>query len=115
MILALGVVVLNSLVPVQDLGAPWPDYRGPTLDGHGAPGTRPPLEWSEESNVRWKVSVPGRGWSSPVVSAGRIWLTTADPEGHQLDRKSTRLNSSHVVISYAVFCLKKKTSHQLVN
>src|SRR5437870_8277936 len=28
----------------------------------------------------------------------------------QLDRKSTRLNSSHVAISYAVFCLKKKTS-----
>src|ERR1039457_245525 len=29
------------------------------------------------------------------------------------DRKSTRLNSSHLVISYAVFCLKKKTSHGL--
>src|SRR5690349_23433455 len=29
-----------------------------------------------------------------------------------LDRKSTRLNSSHVEISYAVFCLKKKTSDQ---
>src|SRR5688500_19293875 len=28
-----------------------------------------------------------------------------------LDRKSTRLNSSHLVISYAVFCLKKKTNH----
>src|SRR5256885_9661437 len=30
--------------------------------------------------------------------------------GH-IDRKSTRLNSSHLVISYAVFCLKKKTTH----
>src|SRR5256885_11481816 len=30
------------------------------------------------------------------------------------DRKSTRLNSSHLVISYAVFCLKKKKSHQVV-
>src|SRR3712207_8695434 len=30
----------------------------------------------------------------------------------QLDRKSTRLNSSHANISYAVFCLKKKTSEQ---
>src|SRR2546426_3049318 len=29
------------------------------------------------------------------------------------DRKSTRLNSSHLVISYAVFCLKKKKTHQL--
>src|SRR5256885_11129554 len=33
-------------------------------------------------------------------------------EGHNVDRKSTRLNSSHLVISYAVFCLKKKkTKH----
>src|SRR5256885_10965695 len=31
-------------------------------------------------------------------------------DGHQADRKSTRLNSSHLVISYAVFCLKKKKS-----
>src|SRR5256885_5135419 len=30
----------------------------------------------------------------------------------RLDRKSTRLNSSHLVISYAVFCLKKKNSHR---
>src|SRR5207244_13091214 len=29
--------------------------------------------------------------------------------GHEIDRKSTRLNSSHQIISYAVFCLKKKT------
>src|SRR5256885_11572005 len=31
------------------------------------------------------------------------------PRGRHRDRKSTRLNSSHLVISYAVFCLKKKT------
>src|SRR5437870_9988921 len=34
-----------------------------------------------------------------------------DPQG-RLDRKSTRLNSSHVAISYAVFCLKKKTDNR---
>src|SRR2546426_9295533 len=33
--------------------------------------------------------------------------------GHKVDRKSTRLNSSHLVISYAVFCLKKKKKTQL--
>src|ERR1022692_2890994 len=38
-----------------------------------------------------------------------VWLW---PRG-ALDRKSTRLNSSHLVISYAVFCLKKKTRHAL--
>src|SRR2546426_3116953 len=37
------------------------------------------------------------------------------PAERGLDRKSTRLNSSHLVISYAVFCLKKKKKMQEVN
>src|SRR5690625_407531 len=41
------------------------------------------------------------------------WATTISEDVERLtDRKSTRLNSSHVAISYAVFCLKKKTCHQ---
>src|SRR2546426_1422739 len=35
--------------------------------------------------------------------------------GEALDRKSTRLNSSHLVISYAVFCLKKKKTHEVTS
>src|SRR5258708_23670242 len=35
---------------------------------------------------------------------------STDPDIKALDRKSTRLNSSHQIISYAVFCLKKKTN-----
>src|SRR3712207_8258313 len=39
----------------------------------------------------------------------------APPETHRTDRKSTRLNSSHANISYAVFCLKKKKTLHLIN
>jgi hypothetical protein len=54
----------------------WPQFRGPTGQGHSdARGL--PLEWSESRNVRWKTPVPGRGWSSPVVAGGRVWVTTA--------------------------------------
>src|ERR1022692_1815322 len=42
-----------------------------------------------------------------VVSARRGCKPTSGPETTYTDRKSTRLNSSHLVISYAVFCLKK--------
>src|SRR5258708_28623577 len=56
---------------------------------------------------------------TPIVMCGRYALKThavlPDNRGgaevltrHLLDRKSTRLNSSHQIISYAVFCLKKK-------
>src|SRR5258708_15714340 len=46
--------------------------------------------------------------SSPARNS---WMTTSAPAEPRLDRKSTRLNSSHQIISYAVFCLKKKNEH----
>src|SRR2546426_9057194 len=47
---------------------------------------------------------------------GRLWLVLKEiGDDPRLDRKSTRLNSSHLVISYAVFCLKKKKRHESYN
>ena len=54
----------------------WPEFRGPSGQGH-ASETGLPLDWSESRNVVWKSAVPGRGWSSPVVTDGRLWLTTS--------------------------------------
>ena len=58
----------------------WPAFRGPTGQGHSSERGLP-HEWSESTNVLWKTPVPGRGWSSPVVAAGRVWLTTATGGG----------------------------------
>src|SRR5262245_23031605 len=64
--------LLSCLLLAQD----WPQFRGP--DGQGrATGDGFPVQWSETQNVAWKVPVPGRGWSSPIVAGGRVWLTTA--------------------------------------
>ena len=54
------------------------DYRGPGLDGHAPAGAALPLTWSEEQNIAWKTPIDGRGWSSPVVADGRIWLNAAE-------------------------------------
>src|SRR5258708_25172683 len=51
----------------------------------------------------------GRNETVRLASTGEIVLDTPYLENHSRDRKSTRLNSSHQIISYAVFCLKKKT------
>jgi outer membrane protein assembly factor BamB len=60
--------------------AHWPQWRGPLASGV-APAGNPPVEWSETRNVRFKVEIPGRGLSTPVVWGDRIFLTTAVPVG----------------------------------
>src|SRR5207244_8072009 len=54
-----------------------------------------------------------RSWHQPRALQN-AWNHEADPGAHKTsDRKSTRLNSSHQIISYAVFCMKKKNKHDL--
>jgi outer membrane protein assembly factor BamB len=57
----------------------WPQFRGPT--GQGLSDAKDvPIEWSETEHVAWKTEIPGKGWSSPVLSNGRLYLTTAVAE-----------------------------------
>lgn len=58
----------------------WPQWRGPLFNGV-APHARPPVEWSETKNVRWKVEIPGKGSATPVVWGDRIYVLTAVPTG----------------------------------
>ncbi|MEM7012734.1 MAG: PQQ-binding-like beta-propeller repeat protein [Verrucomicrobiota bacterium] len=62
----------------------WPDYRGPSEDGHTAAGTKLATEWSEEKNIAWKTEIKGKAWSSPVIWGDQIWLTNANVEGTRL-------------------------------
>src|SRR2546426_6118771 len=58
-------------------------------------------EQSETDRAARGVLTPGESKARAISVRGRLYL-------YKGDRKSTRLNSSHLVISYAVFCLKKK-------
>ncbi len=72
--------MLLSLFPMSLMGADWPGFLG--LDGLGHSN---PLKLTDreklEPNIRWKVALPGKGWSSPVVVGNKIYLTTAIPNG----------------------------------
>src|SRR5262252_3014845 len=57
----------------------WPQWRGPFFNGV-ARGTAP-TEWSDTKNIKWKIAIPGRGFSTPVIWGDRIFLTTAVPTG----------------------------------
>jgi outer membrane protein assembly factor BamB len=74
--IAVILVLCGRVVAQQE---DWPEFRGPTGQGHSSERGLP-LEWSESHNVAWKTAVRGRGWSSPVVGGGRVWITTAVPE-----------------------------------
>ena len=65
----------------------WPHWRGPALTGV-APGDAP-VQWSDTSNIAWKVEIPGRGHSSPVIWGDRIFLTTAIPTGRRSEPAAT--------------------------
>jgi outer membrane protein assembly factor BamB len=59
----------------------WPHWRGPSHDGVAKANV--PLTWSDSSNLRWKVEIPGRGHSTPVLSGDRLFVTTAIPTGRK--------------------------------
>jgi outer membrane protein assembly factor BamB len=61
----------------------WPQWRGPYATGVSKTAD-PPLEWSETKNVRWKVEIPGRGKSTPIVWGERIYISSAVPVGVSL-------------------------------
>lgn len=67
-------------VAASALADDWPAFRGP--EGNGVSHEdKAPLHWGPEQNVRWKVSLPGPGNSSPIVSGGRVLITCAENEG----------------------------------
>src|SRR6266566_1735968 len=58
----------------------WPQWRGPLANGV-APRANPPIHWSELKNVRWKLPLPGKGHSTPIIFGDRVFLTVAAPCG----------------------------------
>ena len=78
------VVIVAVAQEPFDQDRSWPQWRGPLGTGV-APYGEPPVEWSESTNVRWKVEIPGRGSSTPVVWDLRLFVLTAVPTGKEVE------------------------------
>jgi outer membrane protein assembly factor BamB len=76
---ALFMVCVTVAVVTGTTPAAWPQWRGPFNTGM-AEGDAP-LRWDDSTNVRWKVPIPGKGHSTPVVAGRQLFLTTAVPTG----------------------------------
>ncbi len=82
-----GIILLFSLLlftgyhtVAQDRN--WTHFRGSNLNGIAA-ATGIPLNW-DESTIKWKTEIHGKGHSSPVIWDNQIWLTTGTPDGKEL-------------------------------
>src|SRR5260221_66067 len=73
-----------------------------------------PMSWPRSSRSPATTPTYGPGSAGTAASRTLLGRPTSTRSRLSQDRKSTRLNSSHTVISYAVFCLKKKTQHHTV-
>jgi outer membrane protein assembly factor BamB len=79
-------------------GETWSHFRGDIGDGR-ADNAQLPLEIGEGLNVKWKVPIAGRGWSSPVIWKDQIWLTTATEDG----------------VKMSAICIDRRTGQTLHN
>jgi len=86
----MNVAILSVLCLAQQ----WAQWRGPLGNGV-APDGEPPLEWSESSNLRWKVALPGKGHSTPVIFDERVFVTAAESFGELLPPRAEKAPGAH--------------------
>ena len=95
----------------------WHQWRGP--DGNGVALTaHPPLRWDENTNVKWKVPIPGKGKSTPIIWGNKVFVLTAintDREvasaakpADQPERKFG-IVFPNTLYKYVVLCLNRDT------
>jgi outer membrane protein assembly factor BamB len=76
--LVCALFLVSSVVHGQNLA--WPQFRGPNANPVGA-HARLAERWSKTENVEWSREIPGRGWSSPIVTGDKVYVTTVTTEG----------------------------------
>src|ERR1044071_1344833 len=76
--MACALIMASTTVHGQEIA--WPQFRGPDANPVGT-HARLADRWSKTENVEWSQEIPGRGWSSPIVTGGKIYLTTVTTDG----------------------------------
>lgn len=93
--LVLAISGLSSLAQAEN----WTNWRGPSGNGNSLTA-KPPIEWSDSKNVKWKVAIPGRGISSPVIWENRVYVSGA----HQVGEKPA---SGQPTLEFMIYCFDR--------
>jgi outer membrane protein assembly factor BamB len=99
----------------------WHQWRGPNADG-SAPNADPPTKWDENTNIRWKAELPGKGSATPVVWGNRVFVLTAvktdrvakpDELPKPDPRFETKTNPPRNFYKFLVLCFDRQTGKKL--
>ncbi|MDG2390842.1 MAG: PQQ-like beta-propeller repeat protein [Planctomycetaceae bacterium] len=108
---------LAVLIPSLLTAGNWPHWRGPNHDGT-APDANPPLKWSSQENLKWKVEIPGEGSATPIIWNGRVFMLSSiesdlmakNPvQPHPEDKTVPPSN----LYEFTVFCFDADTGKQI--
>ena len=124
----LGVLLATTAAMADDFDSSrldnWHHWRGPNANGV-APLANPPIHWDEQTNVKWKVAIPGSGHSTPIVWEDKVFILTAVKTDRKVDveaappaqgrrrrigRQSAPLDT---VFQYIVLCLDRNSGETL--
>ncbi len=95
----------------------WPAWRGLYNSGAAVAGGNTPIEFSETQNVKWKVEIPGKGHSTPIIWGNQIIIQTAVPTDKKVEKtdaataqpNSMSPNQTDLVHQFTVISIDKKT------
>ncbi len=99
----------------------WHQWRGPEANGVSRIA-KPPVKWSEDRNVRWKVAIKGKGNASPIVWGDKVFLLTAintgrvDPSRPKPEDQPKRvfgIKHPNTFYKFEVLCLDRNSGKEL--
>ncbi len=108
--------------PVHEMQAEfWHQWRGPEPNGVSRTASPPP-EWSEDSNIQWKVPIDGQGSSVPIIWEDKVFILTAintgvvDPDLPTPEEQPERvfgIKHPNTTYQFVVICLNRETGEEV--
>ncbi|MEM6468739.1 MAG: PQQ-binding-like beta-propeller repeat protein [Planctomycetota bacterium] len=89
----------NQTFAVEPSDSQWAHWRGPTGNGTSTTAS-PPVKWSSNENVKWKVAIPGSSSGSPVIWNDNVFVVTAVANGRTSGRQLPLLD-------FKLFCFDR--------
>lgn len=99
----------------------WHQWRGPAATGVSTTA-QPPVKWSVDKNIRWKVAIQGQGNSTPIIWGNKVFLLTAintkivDPKLPKPEDQPKRvfgITFPNTQYKFVVVCLDRKTGQEI--